>query len=299
MERIPEPKDKNNNKPAITPSKREEQIQFYKEGKFDCPVCYLLMIEPIKQPCSHYFCLNCHNECMNFNKKCPLCRSEIPPTFEPKICLDFQAMAKINSTTLLDLYKLDNKQTYDQGMVKLKQAGEKLKIKFQIGNTYYKIRDPEPSEQCPGALNEHSWTFLVQLEGNKLDTHEFIDKVNFKFLWGKESQYQVKRYPFSVSKYGWGYFDIETTIHYKPWTNLQPRIKTVTQYFGGHGKLHDFTEEIHQSCFNNKKLLYERILNNSGVKNQRQSVAVAGQTPVTSTNRRPTQIDTQTRRWNI
>ena len=45
----------------------------------DCPICYKIMVEPIRLPCSHYFCISCLNVAyekqQDKDKKCPLCRA--------------------------------------------------------------------------------------------------------------------------------------------------------------------------------------------------------------------------------
>lgn len=54
-----------------------ETHKFEEENKNadgDCPVCMSLMIEPTKLNCGHRFCIQCMDEVLKTNEKCPMCR---------------------------------------------------------------------------------------------------------------------------------------------------------------------------------------------------------------------------------
>mmetsp|Transcript_35754 Transcript_35754/g.54751 ORF Transcript_35754/g.54751 Transcript_35754/m.54751 type:complete len:109 (+) Transcript_35754:1-327(+) len=61
--------------------KRSRTVDRSSLGKYkdkDCPVCLVIMIEPITlDKCGHRFCGGCLKRYMNLGSKCPLCRQSI------------------------------------------------------------------------------------------------------------------------------------------------------------------------------------------------------------------------------
>ena len=56
-----------------------------------CPICFLLMTEPVKLGCSHIFCKKCieYMASIQFTKKeCPMCRAQINSLYD--IDIEFQ-----------------------------------------------------------------------------------------------------------------------------------------------------------------------------------------------------------------
>jgi len=47
----------------------------------DCPVCLQPCVFPVKLPCSHVFCFLCLKGVAGRNRRCALCRAEIPQDF--------------------------------------------------------------------------------------------------------------------------------------------------------------------------------------------------------------------------
>lgn len=74
---------KNSNKPHVNYSIREPDR---KEGCIqaetpDCAVCLQPSLHPVQLPCSHIFCFLCVKGAASRNRRCALCRQEIPPDF--------------------------------------------------------------------------------------------------------------------------------------------------------------------------------------------------------------------------
>jgi len=47
----------------------------------ECPVCLQLCVFPVKLPCSHVFCFLCLKGVAGRNRRCALCRADIPQDF--------------------------------------------------------------------------------------------------------------------------------------------------------------------------------------------------------------------------
>ncbi|KAK2576790.1 hypothetical protein KPH14_005432 [Odynerus spinipes] len=47
----------------------------------ECAVCLQPCIHPARLPCNHIYCYLCVKGVANHNKKCPMCRQEMPPDF--------------------------------------------------------------------------------------------------------------------------------------------------------------------------------------------------------------------------
>ena len=53
----------------------------------ECPVCLVIMAEPCTFPCNHSVCIQCVNHMMLSQHKCPMCRADLPKTYDAKIDL--------------------------------------------------------------------------------------------------------------------------------------------------------------------------------------------------------------------
>jgi len=47
----------------------------------ECPVCLQPCVFPVKLPCSHIFCFLCLKGVAGRNRRCALCRADIPQDF--------------------------------------------------------------------------------------------------------------------------------------------------------------------------------------------------------------------------
>ncbi|XP_059181122.1 E3 ubiquitin-protein ligase rnf213-beta [Centropristis striata] len=50
-----------------------------------CSICLSELKDPSVLPCQHVFCLSCLQHCLQTQTRCPECRAELPPNFQPAV----------------------------------------------------------------------------------------------------------------------------------------------------------------------------------------------------------------------
>ncbi|XP_022737361.1 E3 ubiquitin-protein ligase ORTHRUS 2-like [Durio zibethinus] len=68
----------------------EYQASEASDESFNCSICLNMLDRPVSTPCGHNFCLRCFKQSIRQgNRKCPLCRKQIPPAManQPRINL--------------------------------------------------------------------------------------------------------------------------------------------------------------------------------------------------------------------
>ncbi|XP_056634175.1 E3 ubiquitin-protein ligase rnf146-like [Diorhabda sublineata] len=87
---------------AVEISENKSSHNKEKGENMECAVCLQKCIHPAKLPCGHIFCFLCVKGFANQNKKCAMCRQEIPRDF-------------IEQPNLLEPVLLDKTVTFDDG----------------------------------------------------------------------------------------------------------------------------------------------------------------------------------------
>ena len=210
--------------------KKEKEIP----AEFLCPICMQLFYQPAYTPCKHLFCLECITQVLELEQRCPLCRTDIPSEFVPKVDAVYNA-------NLIKKFQLQMKTREEE--IK-KREHELLKVKFLYGNTH-KLVNPEDGEQ-----NSHDWTAFVKAGRNETNTAKYIKSVTFKlhptFV---NPERRITAPPFEVRCVGWGYFQIPITIRWKPELGVPDTHLSHVLSFDENGKTVPFFIE-----FNKKKL---------------------------------------------
>lgn len=93
------------------------------------------------------------------------------------------------------------------------------KVRFRIGNTYRLI----PKNERRGARNKHGWSAYISIvDEENNDVSNYIEKVMFKLHpTFKKPNRLVSQAPFELKSYGWGSFDIEIDVYWKPWLKMK------------------------------------------------------------------------------
>ena len=73
----------------------------------ECPVCLQLCVFPVQLPCSHVFCFLCLKGVAGRNRRCALCRAEIPPDFVRRPVLVGQDTVTISAPAAADTQHLN------------------------------------------------------------------------------------------------------------------------------------------------------------------------------------------------
>ena len=131
---------------------------------------------------------------------------------------------------------------YQLGLSALSKAGlligNKIKIIFEIGNHYQLVKNCKKIKN--GYTNDKWWTAFVRLKNapeglniDKIVKHCFFElhpdfKVNDHKVKVKPQMIDTKRNIYSkpgeisLSKKGWGYFDMPIEVHFKDELNIKP-----------------------------------------------------------------------------
>ena len=190
----------------------------------DCAICFEIMCAPIRLPCcNHVFCRECliHLKPLKDSRlKCPLCRRKVPNSFDPRRVKVYQPMYKVIKSTFQNEL-LEHKKELEE---KAKSVVLPQKLILQVGNEYREVSNPRKSRNGK-YINKHGWMAFVKIfdeTGNPLAENLLIRRVHFHL----NPYFQdIKQYtaPFSSGWHvGWGYFDVDVTIHWRRCLKKKP-----------------------------------------------------------------------------
>mmetsp|Transcript_165559 Transcript_165559/g.293246 ORF Transcript_165559/g.293246 Transcript_165559/m.293246 type:complete len:304 (-) Transcript_165559:30-941(-) len=115
--------------------------------EFECSICLELLCEPQQLPCSHVFCRKCIAGCLQRDRHCALCRSSIPPDFNPTSEPVYKALEeRITRQCTVE---------YTQRLEEVAMAAAHL-VRIRISNSY--------SLLSIVPRMKHQWTLQVGLE---------------------------------------------------------------------------------------------------------------------------------------
>ncbi|XP_030610400.1 E3 ubiquitin-protein ligase rnf213-beta [Archocentrus centrarchus] len=161
-----------------------------------CPVCLSELKDPCVLPCQHVICLPCLQRCIQAHRRCPKCRNELPPNFNPtvsatvKASLEQQAAIRLCCNTffleVVSRFCLSEGQSPGEGVVELL-----FSLLVSANGDVYRTRELTPFLECvdnspvvrsvlPKLLLQYSFdqakahihTYLKNLEENLLDKED-------------------------------------------------------------------------------------------------------------------------------
>lgn len=197
----------------------------------ECAVCFELLCEPVKLSCEHAFCRACIAAALRAQRRCPLCRTDIPEGFDA----DFAPVNKPLEQLLIRRCTVE----YAQRLEDIAAAAARL-VRLRIGNV------SEIFAIAPKVV--FRWTVSVELESSEeagaslasAQLPDLVDKVRFGLLpacrllsYGSlpvdeetsqkpATHVEVPRAPFEVTATSWTAFTIPIVIVWKDWLALPP-----------------------------------------------------------------------------
>eukprot|EP00930_Biecheleria_cincta_P056928 TRINITY_DN42947_c0_g1_i1.p1 TRINITY_DN42947_c0_g1~~TRINITY_DN42947_c0_g1_i1.p1 ORF type:complete len:397 (-),score=22.92 TRINITY_DN42947_c0_g1_i1:70-1182(-) len=208
------------------------------DDSFSCAICLEILCEPLLLPCSHAFCrscLICHTARGNH---CPLCRQQVPDTFNAKtaeIHTELEEQAK-------RLWPAEYARRLEERSARV--------LYLRIGNRFKVL--------CTKPCAAYRWTVFVELEASLSHAHEIcgksigdlVDRITFAsvpnhrvFRIGSRevsdqealgSQFHVNSAPFQLTATGWHTTaSVIITIVWQAWLNQQPTHIEHTPEFTG------------------------------------------------------------------
>lgn len=184
-------------------------------AQYTCAICLLVIVEPIKTECNHYFCFFCFEEMKDSNLdhltlKCPLCRVKL--NREKQYEIDTNLDKKIK-----ELFPKEYIEKYKILEYNKKLNSSLFKIRITYGNRHRLIEDDDDEIR-----NNHEWKMFVKLDGI-FDEKKFIEKVEFRLHpTFRDNLIVVENPPYSFARIGWGVFLIPIKIYWKDCLNLEP-----------------------------------------------------------------------------
>lgn len=177
---------------------------------YECPICIMILVEPIKVSCGHIYCRFCLDELIlnstDENEfKCPMCRSSIDKglDFEIESFLDCCLKEKFPSEYNVRLKAVEDLR---------KLWGEYEKLRISYGNTHELVSEPRQSRSMLQYKNTHRWCTFVELDKEK---SHLIDQVVFELHpTFNPNTVTITKPPFQISRLGWGMFEITIIIHW-------------------------------------------------------------------------------------
>lgn len=96
-----------------------------------------------------------------------------------------------------------------------------MTLKFLFGNLHSLEKNPKPANSDKSKMNVHRWMMYVSLAADKEQSGKFIESITYHLHpTFNPPKIKVSKYPFILSRIGWGYFEVHIEIEFKKWTKL-------------------------------------------------------------------------------
>lgn len=190
-----------------------------------CPICHLLIYEPVKTSCGHHMCCTC------FAQWADMSASTSPSDLDPEVDYDPDSidlaglevscpMCRTMTKASLHIETRDVLQSkYPAAYAERRQqeleanrqemGGDGIeRFTIVIGNRHH-LTTREPGT---AGGNRHDWTFFV-----KFSKPELVRSVNVRLHpTFRPPEIRLLNQPFEVRRLGWGVFQVRATVELKP-----------------------------------------------------------------------------------
>lgn len=193
-------------------------------GGWECAICFELLLDPLRLPCRHAFCRGClvgafrrsRHTAAGPELRCPLCRAQLPAGFDPTVVVGEPGLVRILRQAFPQDYARREAQQADVASTRLQ---------LRIGNRHEIVANPQRTKNGKH-LNSHCWTmFVEQGDGPSSGLGEWakaIESVKFKITPYFPSDPVLRKPPFTATRNGWGYFDVQVTVTFKAELQTEP-----------------------------------------------------------------------------
>ena len=170
----------------------------------DCMVCYRLLVEPTKLPCSHILCITCVQELSDFGgPACPMCRNPLPENFLPLI--DYPTVDRVRkrspSTFLREFQERKETNQLEQML---------LRIKIKVGNL------SSLYQKCPFSDKNDRFQWTFYLKSDDIDLKKIIRKVRLELPKDYATRTVDIEGEIKFTSVGSSNFNLPVKIYWKP-----------------------------------------------------------------------------------
>lgn len=200
-----------------------------------CPMCRLLLLDPVKTTCNHIFCRTCMATWAQTSLETPMVRVDVdeePVAFDPVSELEARCpMCRTMTSASEDAHRAEElKSKYPRTWAEREAEEEGSQgeepidpiqtITVYIGNRHTLVQPDVDDGDLP--QNQHEWTFFV-----KPSRTDIIEEVQI-FLHSTFRPHTIvrQRRPYELKRIGWGVFTIEVSVILKAgysWVSEQAR----------------------------------------------------------------------------
>lgn len=200
-----------------------------------CPICQLLLLNPVKTTCNHTLCRTCMAIWAQTSLETPMVRVDVdeePVAFDPVSELEARCpMCRTMTSASEDARRAEElKSKYPRTWAEreaedeVSQGEEPIDtiqtITVYIGNRHRIVQPDVDDGDLP--QNQHEWTFFV-----KPSRTDIIEEVQiFLHPTFRPNTVVRQRQPYELKRIGWGVFNLEASVVLKAgysWVSEQAR----------------------------------------------------------------------------
>lgn len=209
-----------------------------KLSDFECPVCFEIMVEPVKLQCSHVFCSVClKNNHKHHFQICPMCRTTLKKQNNGEV---LQEMVE----DLRYFYPAEFEAQFDKLKRKKLLFGDLYEVEFEIGNHHIELQNFKTDKEGYPINNQFTCFFRIKEPGrHPFKMGDVISHVEFvadkwfkmsgvqKIIPNKPAGNDVQKNlrlkasrpdELTWSNMSWRVFEVPISIHFNPKLEMKP-----------------------------------------------------------------------------
>lgn len=166
-------------------------------SELECAICLDVLCQPLRLLCSHVFCRDCTVHSAAERRTCPMCRADMPDSFDPR-------------SALVDIDLQEQIIRSAGGVLQSREAGITCEQYLHYGNRLELIPSLKGNFDKQGRrIKQRRWTLFVELEGA---AESLIQSVCFQLPPHSGSDVWVVMPPFKISRLDQGQGEVPVQI---------------------------------------------------------------------------------------